>query len=326
MTIKDPEAYRPTGMRTTEGSPAAGTSAASPLPSAPVPREQRRLVPFTLGLPSVLLVGVFLVGPIIAAFLVSLTNQALTGIHALYYENVGLANYHSLFTDPVFFHSAYLSLLYVMLTAVIGETGLGLLVAYLMHRGASRLVIRFVGSTMIAAWVVPEIVAAFLWLAFGSQGGTLDTILRPVGLGHYAWLSQLPLILVSLATVWAGAAFSMLIFSAGLRGLPEEAIEAAVMDGARPWQRIRQVELPMLRRTFAVNLILVTMTTFTDFTLIYALTGGGPGDATQTLPQYAYQQTFSFGQLGLGDAAAVVLLIVTAAICLLYVRLLKVEV
>ncbi|MGH3275684.1 MAG: carbohydrate ABC transporter permease, partial [Streptosporangiaceae bacterium] len=126
--------------------------------------------------------------------------------------------------------------------------------------------------------------------------------------------------------VWAGAAFSMLIFSAGLRGLPDEVVEAAVVDGARPWQRIRQVELPLLRRTFAVNLILVTLSTLTDFTLIYALTGGGPGDATQTLPQYAYQQTFSFAQLGFGDAAAVVLLIVAAVICLLYVWLLKVEV
>jgi multiple sugar transport system permease protein len=82
----------------------------------------------------------------------------------------------------------------------------------------------------------------------------------------------------------------------------------------------------MLRRTFAVNLILVTLATLTDFTLIYALTGGGPGDATQTIPQYAYQLTFSFAQLGAGDAAAVVLLIVAAAISVLYVLLLKVEV
>lgn len=313
-------------MHTIEGSPAAGLPAASPPPAAPPARASGRLTPFLLGLPSVVLVGVFLVGPIVAAFLVSFTNQALTGVHALYYGNVGLSNYQSLFTDPLFFHSAYLSFLYVVLAAVVGETGLGLVVAFLIHRGASRAVIRFVGSTMIAAWVVPEIVAAFLWLAVGSQGGTLDTILRPVGLGHYAWLSQLPLILVSLATVWAGAAFSMLIFSAGLRGLPDEVLEAAVMDGARTWQRIRQVELPMLRRTFAVNLILVSLSTLTDFTLIYALTGGGPGNATQTIPQYAYQLTFSFAQLGAGDAAAVVLLIAAAVICVLYVRLLKVEV
>ena len=313
-------------MHSLPGSAAPEAPAARPAPVSARPKGRGRLTPLALGLPSALLVVVFLVGPIIAAFLVSFTNQALTGVHALYYGNVGLSNYRSLFTDPVFFHSAYLSLLYVVLTAVVGETGLGLLVAFLMHRGASRFVIRFVGSTMIAAWVIPEIVAAFLWLAFGSQGGTLDALLRPVGLGQFAWFSQLPLILVSLATVWAGAAFSMLIFSAGLRGLPDEVVEAAVVDGAGSWQRIRQVELPLLRRTFAVNLILVTLSTLTDFTLIYALTGGGPGDATQTLPQYAYQQTFSFAQLGFGDAAAVVLLVVAAVICLLYVRLLKVEV
>ena len=288
--------------------------------------RRRRLGGLLLPLPAAILVAGFLFGPIVAAFVISLTNQALTGVHAVTYGWVGLSNYASLFRDPLFAHAGYISFVYVLLAAIVGQTGLGLLTAFMVHRGAHRWVTRFVGSTMIAAWVLPEIVAAMLWFAFAAQGGTLDKMLGPVGLGNVQWLTGAPLVLVSIATIWGGAAFSMLIFSAGFRGLPDEVVEAAVVDGARSWQRVLQVELPMLRRTFALNLILTTLSTFTDFTMIYALTGGGPGDATQTLPQYAYQQTFSFSQLGYGDAAAVVLLLIAAIVCLLYVWLLKVEV
>lgn len=296
-------------------------------PGTPVRRRaRRRFAGVLLPLPAAVLVAGFLFGPIVAAFVISLTNQALTGINAVTYGWVGLSNYGSLFSDPLFAHSGFISFIYVVIAAIIGQTGLGLLTAFMVHRGANRWITRFVGSTMIAAWVMPEIVAALLWFAFAAQGGTLDKMLGPVGLGNVQWLTGAPLILVSIATIWGGAAFSMLIFSAGFRGLPDEVVEAAVVDGARSWQRVLQVELPMLRRTFALNLILTTLSTFTDFTMIYALTGGGPGDATQTLPQYAYQQTFSFSQLGYGDAAAVILLLIAAIVCLLYVWLLKVEV
>lgn len=303
------------------------TEAAAP-PSAKRKRapRARRLTPFLLSLPAAVLITGFLFGPIVAAFVISLTDQALTGVHAAVYGFVGFSNYSALFSDPLFTHSGYISFVYVVLAAIIGQTGLGLATAFMIHRGANRWLVRFVGSTMIAAWVTPEIVAALLWFALAAQGGTLDSVLAPLGLGHVQWLTGAPLILVSIATIWGGAAFSMLIFSAGFRSLPDEVVEAAVVDGARPWQRVLQVELPMLRRTFAVNLILTTLSTFTDFTMIYALTGGGPGDATQTLPQYAYQQTFSFSQLGYGNAAAVVLLLIAAIVSVLYVWLLKVEV
>ncbi len=303
------------------------TAPSAPPPEVLVrPRAGRRFAGVLLPLPAGILVACFLFGPIVAAFVLSLTNEALTGIHAVTNHFVGFANYTSLFHDPLFGHSAYISFIYVVLAAIVGQTGLGLLVAYTVHRGTNRWITRFVGSTMIAAWVMPEIVAAMLWFAFAAQGGTLDKMFAPIGLGNVQWLTGAPLILVSIATVWGGAAFSMLIFSAGFRGLPDEVVEAAVVDGARPWQRMLQVERPMLKRTFALNLILSTLSTLTDFTMIYALTGGGPGDATQTLPQYAYQQTFSFSQLGYGDAAAVVLLLVSAIIVVLYVWVLKVEV
>jgi multiple sugar transport system permease protein len=287
--------------------------------------QQFHVTASALLLPAAGLMLVFLLGPIAVAVWLSFTDEALTGIHALSYGFVGTQNYGSLLHDSLFAHSLTVTAIYVV-GSVAGQTLVGLISAYLMRRRAHRLIVAFVGSTMIGAWIIPEIVAAFLWFTLAAGGGTLDRLLKPFGLGHVNWLVDLPLVLVSIATVWGGAALSMLIFAAGLRNIPDELTEAAVVDGAHWWQRVWHVELPVLRRTFAINLILVTLTTLTDFTMIYALTGGGPGNATQTLPQYVFQQAVSFGQLGYGNAAAVVLLFIAAFVCVVYVRLLRVEV
>ncbi|MGH2389959.1 MAG: carbohydrate ABC transporter permease, partial [Chloroflexota bacterium] len=173
---------------------------------------------------------------------------------------------------------------------------------------------------------VPEIVAGFIWLAFGGNNGTLARILSPVSSGGSDLLVNAPLVLVSVATIWATAAFSMLVFTAGLHGLPEEVLEAATMDGANLRQRILHIELPMLKTTIATNLILVTLSVLTDFTLIFTLTAGGPGTETTTLPLYVFQEAISFTVLGYGTAAAVILIAVAAVVSVLYVLLLRIEV
>jgi multiple sugar transport system permease protein len=195
-----------------------------------------------------------------------------------------------------------------------------------MRRGVHPTIVRLVSGIVIIAWVVPEIVAGFIWLAFGGSGGTLAMILQPITGGGNDWLVRAPLVLVTVATIWATTAFSMLVFTAGLHGLPEEVLEAATMDGANLWQRILSVELPMLKSTIGTTLILVTLSVLTDFTLIYTITGGGPGTATTTLPLYVYQQAITITVLGYGTAAAVVLVAGAAVISVLYVAALRIEV
>jgi multiple sugar transport system permease protein len=203
---------------------------------------------------------------------------------------------------------------------------MGLLLAYLMRRGVHPVLVRLISGIVIIAWVVPEIVAGIIWLAFAGNGSTLAMMLQPITGGGNDWLVRAPLVLVTVATIWATTAFSMLVFTAGLHGLPEEVLEAATVDGANLWQRIVWVELPMLRSTIGINLILVTLSILTDFTLIYTVTAGGPGTATTTLPLYIYQQAITIGVLGYGTAAAVVLIAVAAVISALYVTLLRIEV
>ncbi len=297
-------------------------------------REKRRswlpqvsLAPLLLLLPATLLLAVFLVGPIVQAVRVALTDQALTGPRANNYGFIGLDNFRQLFSDPDFHSAIVVSAEYVA-GSVIGITAVGLLLAYLMWHGVHTVIVRLVSGVVIIAWVVPEIVAGFVWLAFGGSNGTLAKILEPIAgsANGNDWLVRAPLVLVSMATIWATTAFSMLVFTAGLHGLPEEVLEAATMDGANLWQRIFRVELPMLKSTIGTTLILVTLSVLTDFTLIYTITGGGPGTETTTLPLYVYQQAITITVLGYGSAAAVLLVAAAALISLLYVIVLRIEV
>jgi multiple sugar transport system permease protein len=209
-------------------------------------------------------------------------------------------------------------------SAVIGQNLLGLLLALLM-KDRSRVIRSVVGTVIIGAWVVPEIVAAFIWYAFLGQQGTLNAIFGAVGLGKEDWLYNTPMLAVILANIWRGTAFSMLVYSAALSDVPPDLLEAAAVDGASPLRQLRHITLPLIKRSVMTNLMLITLQTLAVFTLVFALTGGGPGNKSQTLPIYMYQQAFKFYQLGFGTAAALLLLAVGAVFSLVYVRALKVE-
>ena len=136
----------------------------------------------------------------------------------------------------------------------------------------------------------------------------------------------MPLLIVCIANVWRNAAFSMLVFSAGLRNVPEEIEEAAQLEGASYWRRLFTVTLPILRPTIVTNLLLLTLINISDFTLIFAMTQGGPGTSTAILPVYMYIQAFQFNNLGYGSMIALALVLIGALLSLVYVRQLKPEV
>src|SRR5690606_40669642 len=110
---------------------------------------------------------------------------------------------------------------------------------------------------------------------------------------------------VTIANISKGTAWSYLLFSAALDSVSREVVEAAKVDGATPFQRIWLVQLPIIRPHIATNMLFITIWTFTYFPLIYAMTGGGPGTATQTLAELLYNQSYSHGNLGYGRAISV---------------------
>ncbi|TLM72135.1 carbohydrate ABC transporter permease [Pseudarthrobacter sp. NamB4] len=288
----------------------------------PVPAAARQLIRYLPVLPAVLLLLVFLAGPVFWAFNASFTNAGLTGRSARDPSWVGLDNYQRLLADPVFPLSLLLTVMFVAGSAVLGQNLLGLVLALLMRR-ARPAVSAVVGTTVVAAWVLPEIVAAFAAYAYFSGDGTLNQLLRVLGLGGQDWLYAFPMMAIMLANVWRGTAFSMLVYRAALNDVPAEVTEAAQMDGAHGWQRLAFITLPMIRGSITTNLMLVTLQTLAVFTLVWVMTAGGPANASTTLPVLAYLEAFKFGDIGYGTAVASVLILIGAAFGLVYIRLLK---
>lgn len=285
-------------------------------------RGAARVVPLA---PAVVLLALFMLGPVIWSFYGSFTNAALTGPAALNPEWIGFDNYTALIGDPDFPKSLWLTVVFVFLSAVVGQNIMGILLAGLL-RSAVKPVRSIASTVVVAAWVLPEIVAAFAAYAFFHSEGTLNAMLGGLGITGPDWLYSTPMLAVILANIWRGTAFSMMVYSAALAEVPPELTEAAQLDGANGLQRLAWVTLPVIRRSISTNLMLTTLQTLSVFTLIYVMTGGGPGTDSSTLPILAYQEAFKFAQVGYGTAIATVMIIVGAVFSVIYIRALRPEV
>ncbi|GAB2584528.1 carbohydrate ABC transporter permease [Microlunatus antarcticus] len=295
-------------------------------PAAPGVRRHRgpglaaQLLPL---LPAVVLLLLFFAGPVIWSVYTAFTDQSLSGAGASNAQFIGLANFQRMVADPAFWHSIVLTVIFVVGSAVIGQNTLGLMIALLL-RHRHRVTQAGVSLVVVGAWVMPEIVAAFCWYAFLNPDGSLNAWVGRFGLTQN-WLYTAPVFAVILANVWRGTAFSMMVYSAALSDIPPELEEAASVDGASGWRRLRSITLPLIRRSVLTNLMLITLQTLAVFTVIYVLTGGGPGGASQTTPLYMYEQAFQFYDLGYGTAMALVLLLVGALFSLIYLRFVSVD-
>lgn len=276
--------------------------------------------------PTFLLLLIFFVVPMLLTILFSFTNLALTGAQSQRLEFIGFDNFVRMFNDTQLYSSIGKTLIFVILSAILGQSILGFVLAYLMKEknAAFR---RIIGTSVITAWVTPEIVVAFTWVAFLGENGTLNSILSFLGeFEPITFLFQYPMISIVVANIWRGTAFSMMAFQAALDDIPIEVEEAALMDGASRWQRIINVTIPMVKGTIVTNWMLVTLQSLGVFTLIYTMTGGGPGNTTMTLPVYMYQQAFVSYQLGYGTAISLIILLIGAVFGILYTRVLKAKI
>ncbi|MCD4849720.1 sugar ABC transporter permease [Arthrobacter sp. AK01] len=282
----------------------------------------RRFLRFLPVVPSILLLLLFLLAPVAWSFYASFTDAALSGKAARDPQWVGADNYVRMFSEDSFPLAAWLTVVFVVASAVIGQNVLGLLIALLMTRSRNA-VSALVGTAVVAAWVLPEIVAAFAAYAYFSRDGTLNQVVGLLGGQGLDWLYSFPLVAIILANTWRGTAFSMLVYRAALAEVPRDIAEAALMDGARGWQRLAFITLPLIRSSIATNLMLITLQTLAVFTLIWVMTAGGPAGASTTLPVLAYQEAFKFGDIGYGTAVASVLILLGMVFGAVYVRLLR---
>ena len=270
--------------------------------------------------PSVVLLVVFLAGPILYCIYAAFTNMALTGQVGTQF--IGFANFTRAFTDPAFINSVWLTVVFTVVSAIIGQNVVGMVLALLMRSGYA--VARALTSAfVIGAWVLPEVVAAYLWQAVLGPDGSWNTVTGFFHLPPQNWLFTTPIIAVSIANIWRGTAFSMLVYSAALSEVPRELEEAALVDGAGRFRLLTSITIPLVRRTIATNLMLITLQTLSVFGLIYTMTKGGPSEKSMTLPLFAYNQAFVSADLGYGTAIALLLLVIGGIFSVIYLRILS---
>jgi len=226
---------------------------------------------------------------------------------------VGLGNFAEIARDPDAVQAIGHTLLIAVAITVI-QNGFGLLLALGVNTIIkSRNVLRVF---LFAPAVVTPIVTAYLWRNLLGPEGAVNSLLAAVGLSSWQqdWLGDPRLALWSIVAVivWQFGGYSMVIFLAGLQSVPKEINEAAAMDGAGPVRRFWSVTRPLLAPAFTINLMLSIIGGIKLFDQVYALTGGGPGHATDTMSTLIYKDAFTLGEFGYSIALAVILTIVVA--------------
>ena len=239
---------------------------------------------------------------------------------------VGLDNFKRLFTDDQSF-GALRNTVLLTIFIVIVQNAVGLALALGVHAQIkSRYALR---AIFFAPAVIAPVVIAFLWkyLLNPSPDSGINALLGFVGLGFLQqdWLGNPSLALWSVGFTVVGqyAGYSMVIFLAGLQGVPRELEEAAALDGAGRWTRFRHVVLPLIAPAVTINLMLSTIGGLKLFDQVFAITQGGPGYSTETLSTLIYKQAFVFGSYGYSTAVALVLAILVAAVSLVQLKYLR---
>ena len=233
---------------------------------------------------------------------------------------VGLENYARAMGDDRFWASALHTVLYILVT-VPGSLVIGLGLALLANlpfrvKWAVRL-------GLLLPWALPLVFAGliFRWF-FEYQAGVVNDLLARVGIEPLQWLSEpsLAFAAICVAIVWKASSFMGLMLLAGLQTIPRSLYEAAEVDGATRWQQFVEITLPMLRPAIFVALIFRTITAIQTFDIPYAMTGGGPGDATETLAMYIHKTTLDFLDFGYGSALAALMFVLSMVATSGYLR------
>ena len=232
---------------------------------------------------------------------------------------VGLANYTRFADDPEFTRAVVVTTLFTA-GAVLVEflAGLGLALLFAQPFRFLRPIRVFL---LLPLFVVP-VVGATMWrVIFHPELGVLNYYLGAVGLGPLPWLSdpRLALVSITLVDAWRTIPFMFLVMYAGLEVLPAELFEAAAVDGASAWQSFRHITVPLLTYIMLLAVLIRGMDAFREFDIIFVLTGGGPGTATQTMQMLNYR-AFGLGHMGEANAIGIVTLIIVAVLCFVLMR------
>jgi multiple sugar transport system permease protein len=262
---------------------------------------------------------IFTYGPVLAAFFLSFTK----GDYISTPRWIGLGNYQALLQEDLFWTSMRNTLYYVVGVVPAGLI-LSLLLAIAMNQKLRGIVI--FRSIFFLPTITSSVAISLMWLwIYNPEFGVLNFLLKQIGIKGPTWLSSstwaMPAIIIM--SIWRGLGYNMLIYLAGLQGIPDVYYEAAEIDGAGGWAKFRHITLPLLTPTTFMLLILSLIGAFQVFEYTYVMTGGGPVYATLTIVLHIYNNAFRSFQMGYASALAYVLFAILLVLTLIQLRLQK---
>jgi raffinose/stachyose/melibiose transport system permease protein len=280
-------------------------------------RQVRRAIEIGLFVsPALALYLLFVLLPLVVAAYYSLYHWSGLGAAT---DFVGLGNYVLAFQDDVFRKAILHNFTIVGLSLVV-QLPLGLGAALLLNRRfPGRAALRLV---FFAPYVLSEAITAIIWLLMLQPDGLVDQLLRAAGLGGlvHLWLADLRIVLYTMFVVitWKYLGFGIILFLAGLQGIPDELLQAAAIDGAGELQSIRHVTLPLLGPTIRIWGFLSIIGSLQLFDLVWLMTLGGPASSSNTMAVYLIDHGFRRYQFGYGSAASVILFVIALVVALVY--------
>lgn len=285
-------------------------------------RQKKRLVPWLFVLPCIVIILLVTIFPTIYSFGLSFTKWEISLPDRPF---IGLGNYVALFKDDRFLHS-------ILITAIVVVVGVG--IEMVLGFGLGQVLsVRmrgkrfFVAALLLPVMVMP-VVVGYIWrLLWDPQYGPINQIIGLI-IGkpfYFTWLARTwsAIFAILVTEIWQWTPFMFLVFLSGIVSLDPEIFEAADIDGASRWNKFRYLTIPLLRPIIVVALLIRGLDALKFFDVIFALTGGAPGNSTETISFYIYKTGYQFFRLGHGAAASFILLIALIVILTYLLKLFK---
>ncbi|HKM61801.1 MAG TPA: sugar ABC transporter permease [Acidisphaera sp.] len=265
-------------------------------------------------LPLILLIAGLVVYPTIYSIYLSMLNKKMTHF-------VGLGNFTFLLSRPTFRMVIFQSVFFAV-TAVFFKAVIGFAIAHFMHNIPSRTQ-RVLRGLLLVPWVIPLAISTLgWWWLFDPSYSAFNWVLVKLGLPSVPWLGETWWARIAVVTVnvWFGAPFFMIMYLAALKSVPEQLYEAAAIDGAGAWQKLRYVTLPMMRNIISITVLFSLIVTFANFDIVRILTSGGPQDQTHLFATYAAQAGIQSGDIPLGASISLFMLPILAVFAFFILR------
>jgi multiple sugar transport system permease protein len=285
-----------------------------------VKKKHGGLLAYLYILPAFLVMGIVVYYPMLYNVVLSLFSERVFDVPARF---VGLGNYLSVLADRDVYHAIYLTIAWTFLLTLLQYCA-GLIAALLLD--TRTVASRASRGFYILPWIVPAVVTAIAFrFMYNFDYGLINTTLRSIGLRSLAraWIAtpETAFGAIIVLGVWKGFPFYMLMLLAGLQTIPHDLVDAARIDGATPFGVFRHIRMPFLVPVTLSSLILGIIWTANYFDGIYLLTGGGPANATTTLPIYIYQTAFSSFDLTRASTVSILLLVMVVTVAIPYVAI-----